>query len=178
MRRTFRPSRGFRDRTSVHGTIDILVPMIASEWEIAEVKRLIEEAGQILREEGKAFGYPRLGIMIETPAAALISESLAKKVDFFSIGTNDLMQYTLAVDRMNPAMSSYVDLYHPALCKLIEMTVQNAHKAGISVGICGELAADEVMTEFFLRIGVDELSVPVGDVLSIRKRIRSLDFSV
>ena len=164
-------------RASAHGKVDIMLPMVSAEWEIDEVKRLLEQAKQILREEGKAFGHPGLGIVIETPGAALISDELAKKVDFFSIGTNDLMQYTLAADRMNPTMSDYADLYHPAICKLIEMTVENGHRAGIPVGICGELAADEQMTEFFLRIGVDELSMPAGKILVIRKRIRSLDFS-
>ena len=165
-------------RASVHGVLDIMIPMVASAWEIDEVKKLLEEAKQILRDEGKDFGSPGLGIMIETPAAVLVSEELASKVDFFSIGTNDLMQYALAVDRMNPAMGAYVDPYHPALYKFIEMTVFNGHRAGIPVGICGELAADETMTEFFLRIGVDELSMPAGDILAIRKKIRNLDFSV
>ena len=165
-------------RASVHGNLDIMVPMVASAWEIDEVKKLLEEAKQMLEDENKSFGSPGLGIMIETPAAAVISEELAKKVDFFSIGTNDLMQYALAADRMNPAMGAYVDAHHPALYKLIEMTVVNGHRAGIPVGICGELAADESMTEFFIRIGVDELSMSAGDILSIRKKIRSLDFSV
>lgn len=165
-------------RASVHGNLDIMVPMVASAWEIDEVKKLLEEAKQMLEDENKLFGSPGLGIMIETPAAAVISEELAKKVDFFSIGTNDLMQYALAADRMNPAMGAYVDAHHPALYKLIEMTVVNGHRAGIPVGICGELAADERMTEFFIRIGVDELSMSAGDILSIRKKIRSLDFSV
>ncbi|MBO5487364.1 MAG: phosphoenolpyruvate--protein phosphotransferase, partial [Eubacterium sp.] len=165
-------------RASVHGKLDIMLPMVASAWEIDEVKKLLEEAKQILEDENKPFGSPGLGIMIETPAAVVISEELARKVDFFSIGTNDLMQYMLAADRMNPAMGEYVDPHHPALYKLIEMTVFNGHRAGIPVGICGEAAADESMTEFFISIGVDELSMPAGDILSIRKKIRSLDFSV
>ncbi len=165
-------------RASAHGNLDIMIPMVASAWEIDEVKKLLEEAKQILKDENKSFGDPGLGIMIETPAAVVISEELAKKVDFFSIGTNDLMQYMLAADRMNPAMGAYVNPHHPALYKLIEMTVFNGHRAGISVGICGEAATDESMTEFFLSIGVDELSMPAGDILSIRKKIRSLDFSV
>ena len=165
-------------RASVHGKLDIMIPMVASAWEIDEVKKLLEEAKQILKDENKSFGDPGLGIMIETPAAVVISEELARKVDFFSIGTNDLMQYMLAADRMNPAMGAYVDPHHPALYKLIEMAVFNGHRAGIPVGICGEAAADESMTEFFISIGVDELSMPAGDILSIRKKIRSLDFSV
>ena len=165
-------------RASVHGKLDIMIPMVASAWEIDEVKKLLEEAKQILKDENKSFGNSGLGIMIETPAAVVISEELAEKVDFFSVGTNDLMQYMLAADRMNPAMGEYVDPHHPALYKLIEMTVFNGHRAGIPVGICGEAAADESMTEFFLSIGVDELSMPAGDILSIRKKIRSLDFSV
>lgn len=165
-------------RASAHGNLDIMLPMVASEWEIDEVKQLLEEAKEILMKEGKDFGKPGLGVVIETPAAVLISEELAKKVDFFSIGTNDLMQYALAADRMNPAMGEYVNPYHPALYKLIEMTVANGHRAGIPVGVCGELATDEAMTEFFLRIGVDELSMSSGDILAIRKKIRNLDFSV
>lgn len=164
-------------RASVHGSMDIMLPMVSASWEIDEVKKILEEAKRLLEDENKPFGSPGLGIMIETPAAAVISEELAEKVDFFSIGTNDLMQYALAADRMNPTMGVYADPYHPAVHKLIEMIVCNGHRAGIPVGICGELAADERMTEFFLRIGVDELSMPAGDILSIRKKIRSLDFS-
>lgn len=164
-------------RASVQGNLDIMLPMVSSEWEIDEVKKLMEEAKQLLSDESKPFGSPGLGIMIETPAAVMISDELAKKVDFFSIGTNDLMQYALAADRMNPAMGAYADPYHPAVGRMIEMAVRNAHRAGIPVGICGELAADEKMTEFFLSIGVDELSMPAGEILSVRKKIRSLDFS-
>ncbi len=164
-------------RASVYGDVSILLPMISSVWEVEEVKNLIEQAKMQLKEEKKSYGNPKLGIMIETPAAVMTADDLAECVDFFSIGTNDLTQYILAADRMNPAMGIYTDPYHKAVLKMIEMTVESGHKAGIPVGICGELASDGAMTEFFLRIGVDELSVPVEEVLSLRKKIRSLDLS-
>lgn len=164
-------------RAAVHGNMAIMLPMIASVWEIEETKKLIEQAKQILEEENKSYSSPDIGIMIETPAAAVMAEELAEHVDFFSIGTNDLMQYALAADRMNAAMGTYIDPYHPAVYKMIEMTVSGGHKAGIPVGVCGELAADEKMTEFFLDIGVDELSMPAGEILLMRKRIRNLDCS-
>ena len=116
--------------------------------------------------------------MIETPAAALISDLLAKQVDFFSIGTNDLTQYTLAVDRQNPMMEEWYHPYHEAVVRLIEMTVQNGHRAGIRVGICGELGSDPAMTETFLRMGVDELSVNPGSILPLKKMICEMDLSV
>ncbi len=164
-------------RASVYGDVSILLPMISSVWEVEAVKTLIEQAKMQLKEEKKSYGNPKLGIMIETPAAVMTADDLAECVDFFSIGTNDLTQYILAADRMNPAMGIYTDPYHKAVLKMIEMTVESGHKAGIPVGICGELASDGTMTEFFLRIGVDELSVPVEEVLSLRKKIRSLDLS-
>lgn len=162
-------------RASVYGNVSIMFPMITSLWEVEEIKGIIGEAKQFLTNEGKDFGTPKLGIMIETPAAVMIAEELAKQVDFFSIGTNDLTQYVLATDRMNPAMTLYTNPYHDAVKRMIEITVESAHRANIKVGICGELASDETMTEYFLRIGVDELSVPAGEILSLRKKIRSLD---
>lgn len=164
-------------RASVYGDVSILLPMISSVWEVEAVKALIEQAKNQLKEEKKSYGDPKLGIMIETPAAVMTADDLAECVDFFSIGTNDLTQYILAADRMNPAMGTYTDPYHKAVLKMIEMTVESGHKAGIPVGICGELASDSTMSEFFLRIGVDELSVPVEEVLLLRKKIRSLDLS-
>lgn len=162
-------------RASVYGDVSILLPMISSVWEVEAVKVLIEQAKNQLKEEKKSYGDPKLGIMIETPAAVMTADELAECVDFFSIGTNDLTQYILAADRMNPAMGTYADPYHKAVLKMIEMTVESGHKAGIPVGICGELASDGAMTEFFLRIGVDELSVPAEEVLLLRKKIRSLN---
>ena len=162
-------------RASAYGNVSVMFPMISSVWEIQTVNELILEAKKILTEEGKNFGNPKMGIMIETPAAVVIAEELAEYADFFSIGTNDLTQYTLAADRTNPAMDIYTNPYHEAVLRLIEMTVKSGHKKGIPVGICGDLAADLTMTELFIRLGVDELSIPAGKVLSLRKKIRSLD---
>ena len=125
-----------------------------------------------LKEQGIAYADVLEGIMIETPAAVMVSDELAKEVDFFSIGTNDLTQYTLAIDRQNPKLDDFYDPHHPAVLKMIQMTVENAHKAGIWAGICGELGADTTLTEEFIRMGVDELSVSPGRVLPIRKIIR------
>lgn len=161
-------------RASAYGRAAIMFPMVVS---IAEVRRIREIVDQV-KEELSTEGYPvkdvELGIMIETPAAALISDELAKEVDFFSIGTNDLTQYTLAVDRQNQKLESTCDTHHPAVLKLIEMTVQNGHKEGIWVGICGELAADTDLTETFLNMGVDELSVSASSVLKVRKAVRDI----
>ena len=118
-----------------------------------------------------------IGIMVETPAAAVMSEELAKEVDFFSIGSNDLTQYTLAIDRQQTQLDAFFDSHHPAVLKLIQMTIENGHKAGIWVGICGELGADLTLTETFLRMGVDELSVSPPSVLPLREKVRSLDLS-
>lgn len=164
-------------RAAAYGNVSFMLPMISAVWEVEAVKELILEAKNLLIEEKRVFGDPKLGIMIETPAAVLVADELAKLADFFSIGTNDLTQYTLAADRMNPAMSIYTDLHHMAVRKMIEMTVASGHRAGIPVGICGEMAADESLTEFFLQIGVDELSVAPGEILPLRKKIRSLDCS-
>ena len=125
-----------------------------------------------LSEQGIEFGNPAQGILIDTPASVMMSRELAEEVDFFSIGTNDLTQYTLAIDRQNPRLDDFYDPHHPAVLKMIQMTVENAHKAGIWAGICGELGADTTLTEEFIRMGVDELSVSPGRVLPIRKIIR------
>ena len=132
----------------------------------------MKEVKAELKEQGIAYADVLEGIMIETPAAVIVSDELAKEVDFFSIGTNDLTQYTLAIDRQNPKLDDFYDPHHPAVLKMIRMTVENAHKAGIWAGICGELGADTTLTEEFIRMGVDELSVSPGRILPIRKIIR------
>ena len=165
-------------RASVYGELGIMFPMITSA---EEVEKCLAACGQV-RSELKADGIPfsenvELGIMIETPAAAVISDILAPMVDFFSVGTNDLTQYTLACDRQNPRIEAFVDTHHEAVLRLIEMSAENAHKHGAWIGICGELAADTSLTERFLRMGIDELSVSAPFVLPLRKKIRSLDLS-
>ena len=159
-------------RAGVYGNIAIMYPMITSVKEVRRIKDIMREVKAELKEQGIAYADVLEGIMIETPAAVMVSDELAKEVDFFSIGTNDLTQYTLAIDRQNPRLDDFYDPHHPAVLKMIRMTVENAHKAGIWAGICGELGADTTLTEEFIRIGVDELSVSPGRVLPIRKIIR------
>jgi len=159
-------------RASAYGNIAIMYPMIISLAEVMEIKKIVEEVKQELTNEGIEFGNPEQGIMIETPAAAIISRTLAKEVDFFSIGTNDLTQYTLAIDRQNTKLDNFYDPHHPAVLELIRMVVDNAHAEGIWAGICGELGADQSLTKEFLAMGVDELSVSPGSVLPIRKIVR------
>ena len=149
--------------------------MITSTWEVEEIKRIEQEVKDELTKENIPFGNPQSGIMIETPAAVIISRALAKMVDFFSIGTNDLTQYTLAIDRQNPKLDKFYDAHHPAILEMIRMVVENAHKEGIWAGICGELGADTELTRDFLAMGVDELSVSPGSVLPIRKIIVETD---
>ncbi len=161
-------------RASAFGTVSIMFPMIISVEEIRKIKGIVEEVKEELTRKGISFGAVELGIMIETPAAAIVSEELAKEVEFFSIGTNDLTQYTLAIDRQNQKLEPFYDSHHPAVLKLIEMTVQNGHKAGIWVGICGELGADDTLTETFLDMGLDELSVSPTYILKLRDRIRNI----
>ncbi len=162
-------------RASVYGNLGIMFPMIISVEEIRAIKQILLEVKQELTREALAYSDKiELGIMIETPAAAVISDLLAEEVDFFSIGTNDLTQYTTAIDRQNPILASFQDPHHPAVLRLIKLTVENAHKKGIWVGICGELAADTAMTETFLEFGVDELSVAPGMILELRKAVREL----
>ena len=158
-------------RASVFGRIAIMYPMITSVQEVRQIKKIVEEVKQELTSQGVEFGNPEQGIMIETPAAAIISDNLAKEVDFFSIGTNDLSQYTMAIDRQNPQLDPFFDPHHPAVLRMISMVVENAHKAGIWAGICGELGADQSLTKEFLAMGVDELSVSPGSILSLRKII-------
>ena len=149
-----------------------MYPMITSVKEVRRIKDIMREVKAELKEQGIAYADVLEGIMVETPAAVMVSDELAKEVDFFSIGTNDLTQYTLAIDRQNPKLDDFYDPHHPAVLKMIQMTVENAHKAGIWAGICGELGADTTLTEEFIRMGVDELSVSPGRVLPIRKIIR------
>ena len=159
-------------RAGVYGNIAIMYPMIISVNEVRRIKEIMKEVKAELKEQGIAYADVIEGIMIETPAAVMVSDELAKEVDFFSIGTNDLTQYTLAVDRQNPKLDDFYDPRHPAVLKMIRMTVENAHKAGIWAGISGELGADTTLTEEFIRMGVDELSVSPGRILPIRKIIR------
>ena len=163
-------------RASAYGRLSIMFPMVTSVWEVREIKARIEEVKRELTAEGLPFDdWVQLGVMIETPAAAILSDRLAKEVDFFSCGTNDLTQYTLACDRQNNDLGRFYDPHHPAVLRLLKLVVENAHRNGIWVGICGELAADLAMTETFLAMGVDELSVAPGAVLPLREKIRSLD---
>lgn len=165
-------------RASAYGKIAIMFPMIISVDEVRRSRELLRQVQTDLKREGIAFDESmEVGIMIETPAAALISDELAKEVDFFSIGSNDLTQYTLAIDRQQTDLDNFFDPHHPALLRLIEMTVKNGHKEGIWVGICGELGADLSLTEDFLRMGVDELSVSPPSVLPLREKIGSIDLS-
>ena len=159
-------------RASAHGKLGIMFPMITSVSEVLRIKEICAQVREELKAEGIPFDeHVELGIMIETPAAAVISDLLAQEVDFFSIGTNDLTQYTLAVDRQNAQVESFCDRHHEALLRLIRTTVENAHKAGIWAGICGELAADTTLTDFFMEVGVDELSMTPGAILETKAKI-------
>ena len=162
-------------RASHFGTISIMFPMIISVEEVRRAKAIAEEVKAELEELGLPYGDVELGIMIETPAAAIMSDELAKEVDFFSIGTNDLTQYTLAIDRQNPKLEAFNDSHHPAILREIAMVIENAHKHGAWAGICGELGADTSLTETFIKMGVDELSVSPSMVLRVRDKIRSID---
>lgn len=164
-------------RASAYGNISIMFPMIISVDEVKKIKQIMEEVKAELTESGVPFKDVEIGVMIETPAAVMISEQLAEEVDFFSIGTNDLTQYTLAIDRQNPKLDEFYDAHHPAVLRMIQMTIENGHKGGAWVGICGELGADLELTETFLRMGVDELSVSPTFVLPVRNRVRELDLS-
>lgn len=162
-------------RASAFGNISIMYPMIISVDELRKIKTIVAEIRRELTEQGVTFGEPKQGIMIETPAAVMMSEELAKEVDFFSIGTNDLTQYALAIDRQNPKLDAFYDPHHPAVLRMIQMVVENAHKAGIWAGICGELGADTTLTRRFLAMGVDELSMSPGSILPVRKIILETD---
>ena len=163
-------------RASAFGKLGIMFPMVTSVWEVREAKRMCEEVRRELKNEGVPYSEDvQIGIMIETPAAAINSDRLAKEVDFFSIGTNDLTQYTLACDRQNNDLGRFYDPHHPAVLRLIRLVTENAHKNGIWVGICGELGADLTLTETFLAFGVDELSVTPRSVLPLRNAVRMTD---
>lgn len=161
-------------RASAYGNIGIMYPMIISVDEVKEIKKIVESIKAELTEKGIEYGEVEQGIMIETPAAVMISDLLAEEVDFFSIGTNDLTQYTLAIDRQNSKLDNIYDAHHPAVLRMIQKTIENGHKAGCWVGICGELGTDMTLTETFLKMGIDELSVSPTFVLPIRKLIREM----
>ena len=161
-------------RASAYGTVAVMYPMIISVNEVKKIKEIVEEVKGELKEAGVPYGDVEQGIMIETPAAVIMSEELAKEVDFFSIGTNDLTQYTLAIDRQNQRLDSFYDSHHPAVLRMIQMTVENGHKGGCWVGICGELGADTTLTKAFVDMGVDELSVSPSFILSVRKAVREI----
>lgn len=165
-------------RASVYGNLGIMFPMITSVSELEKILKICGDVRAELKQEGIAYSETvELGIMIETPAAAVISDLLAPMVDFFSVGTNDLTQYTLACDRQNPSVEPFCDTHHEAILRLIAMSAKNAHANGAWIGICGELAADTTLTETFLRMGIDELSVSPGFVLKVRDAVRKLDLS-
>ncbi len=165
-------------RASVYGKLGIMFPMITSVWELEEILSLCNQVKKELDNDGIEYlENIELGIMIETPAAAIISDKLAPMVDFFSVGTNDLTQYTLACDRQNPRLERFCNPHHEAVLRLIEMTVQSAHRHGAWIGICGELAADTSLTEMFLKMGIDELSVSPSFVLKVRDTVRKIDLS-
>lgn len=163
-------------RASAFGSLGIMFPMVTSVWEVREARRLCTQVCRELDDEGVAHAEDvPLGVMIETPAAAMLSDRLAKEADFFSCGTNDLAQYTLACDRQNGNLGRFYDPRHPAVLSLLKLVAENAHKNGIPVGVCGEIGADPELTEFFLAIGVDELSVPPRAVLPLRRKVRETD---
>lgn len=164
-------------RASVYGTASVMYPMIISVDEILQIKEIVKTIKEELTQEGIPFREIEQGVMIETPAAVMISDLLAKEVDFFSIGTNDLTQYTLAIDRQNPNLDKIYDPHHPAILRMIKMVIDNAHKEGCWVGICGELGADTSLTKEFIKMGLDEVSVAPNFVLSVREKVRSIDLS-
>ncbi len=164
-------------RASAYGNISIMFPMIISVKEVQDIKQIVKEVKGELTADGIEYGEVELGIMIETPAAVMISDLLAKEVDFFSIGTNDLTQYTLAIDRQNPKLDAIYDAHHPAILRMIQMVIDNGHKENCWVGICGELGADTTLTEQFVRMGIDELSVSPALVLPVRQVIRGMRYS-
>ncbi len=170
-REVFRTQLRALCRASAYGRIAIMVPMIISVWEVQTVKKILAKIREELLEEGKEVGEIEFGIMIETPASVIIADELAKEVDFFSIGTNDLTQYTLAIDRQNAKLDMFYNAHHPAILRMIKMVVDAAHKEGIWAGICGELGADTTLTEEFVNMGVDELSVSPAMILPVRNKV-------
>lgn len=165
-------------RASYYGNLGIMFPMITSVWEVKEILNICSSVKKELDNEGSVYSEnAEIGIMIETPSAAIISDRLAPLVDFFSVGTNDLIQYTLACDRQNPDVEKFCNNHHEAVLRLIEYSTQNAHKNGCWIGICGELAADTSLTEAFLKMGIDELSVSPGYVLKIKDKVRKINLT-
>ena len=164
-------------RASAFGRVSIMFPMIISVREVRDAKEVLEECRAELKAQGVAVGEVEIGVMIETPASVMIADELAQEVQFFSLGTNDLTQYTLAIDRQNPKLDAFYNPHHPAVLRMIRMTIEAGHRHGCWVGICGELGADSALTETFLRMGIDELSVSPSAILPLRKRIRELDLS-
>lgn len=162
-------------RASAFGNISIMFPMIISVNEIRQIKEILASVKEELKEEGIEYKDVEIGVMIETPAAVMMAEELAQEVDFFSIGTNDLTQYTLAIDRQNPELDNFYDAHHPAVLKMIQKTIEGGHKGGAWVGICGELGADMELTETFIKMGIDELSVSPTFIYPLRKIIRDMD---
>lgn len=162
-------------RASYYGNISIMFPMIISVDEVKAAKEMCATVQEELKSEGIPYGKVELGIMIETPAAVMISDLLAKEVDFFSVGTNDLTQYTLAIDRQNPKLDNIYDAHHPAILRMLQMIIDNGHKEGCWVGICGELGADVTLTDTFIKMGIDELSVSPSMILKVREQIRNSD---
>ena len=173
----FKPQLRAILRASAYGPVSVMFPMVTSVREIRDAREVLEECREELRRSGTALGEPEVGIMVETPAAALIAEELAEEVDFFSLGTNDLTQYTLALDRQNSKLAPFYDPRHPAVMELIRRTVEAGHRHGCRVGICGDLGADPALAETFLRMGIDALSVPPAAVLPLRRQIRGIDLS-
>lgn len=161
-------------RAAVFGNISIMYPMITAVEEVRQIFGIVKEVQEELEDAGIPYRHPEQGIMIETPAAVMVSDELAELADFFSIGTNDLTQYTLAIDRQNEKLDTFYNPHHKAILRMIRMVVDNAHKAGKWVGICGELGADPELTESFVRMGIDELSVAPSMVLGLRKAIREM----
>ncbi len=164
-------------RAAVYGSLSVMYPMITSVAEMQKIKAVTDAVCQELDKDHVPYRVPEQGIMVETPAAVMVSDRLAAMVDFFSIGTNDLSQYTMAIDRQNPDLDGFFDSHSEAVLRMIAMTVENAHRAGIWVGICGELGADTTLTETFLKMGIDELSVSPGRVLAVRQAIRAVDLA-
>lgn len=162
-------------RASAYGNLSIMYPMITSTEEVAQIQAIVQEVKEELKTDGIPYNDVEEGIMIETPAAVMISDELAKMVDFFSIGTNDLTQYTLAIDRQNEKLDRFYNPHHKAILKMIQMVVDSAHQEGKWAGICGELGADPELTETFVRMGVDELSVAPSMILKLRKIIREME---
>ena len=162
-------------RASMYGNLSIMYPMIISVDEVKKIYEIVSEVAKELDAEGIPYKIPEQGIMIETPASVIMSDELAQLVDFFSIGSNDLTQYTLAIDRQNDKLSDFCDTHHPAILRMIQMVVDSAHKYGKWAGICGELGGDLTLTEEFVRMGIDELSVSPSTILPLRKKIRECD---